>query len=694
MGAEQFDPAALAAMVESRNIAAMLDDGRLEQIGSQVVQEYRLDNESMADWREQMKRGLDLAKLVKDKNKTYPWPNAANIKYPLITSAALQYNARAYPAIVPSDNVVRVKTFGADPQGMKAARGDRVAAHMSWQLASQIDEWEEETDKLLVQLPIVGTMVRKVWYDYAQKRIRCRLCEPGAFVVNDKVRILNDAPRMTEEMPLYPYEITERVDCGDFLDVDIDRQEDSQAAEKFIEQHTRLDLDGDGYPEPYIVTVHIRTEKVVRVVADFDMEDVEFKEKPALIPGPMGLQQVMVQTGVSAIRRGSYFIAYQFLPSMDGGFHGTGLGLLLGDISESINSIINMMLDAGHSASLGGGFMGSELRLKGGAQRMQPGEWRQVPAPGGDVRSAIVPITFPGPDATLFQLLGLLIEAGREIASVKDIMTGDTGTKNMTATTTLALIEQGMQVFTASYKRIFRSLKREFKLIAKHNTHTVSVEEYNRFHDSTGPDGQPMMFDPAQDYGADDLDIEPVADPRSVTKMQEAAKAQVVMQLAEIGMVDKAEAAKRVLESADIPDREPLAPRPSPMDEQMMQLQIRAADLQVKDAEASIGLKLVQIEEAMAQTAKLKTDAMKNLVDADATTQGVRLDELSIRLKALNDGLKIALGGTGRGVEGGAGNTSPARTAFAPTGPAQANGLGGVLAGAAMGASGTGWPQG
>ena len=146
--------------------------------------------------------------------------------------------------------------------------------------------------------------------------------------------------------------------------------------------------------------------------------------------GPGGvvvMQPVQVPERIVSIRRGSYFIPYHFLPSMDGGFWGTGLGLLLGDISESVNTIINMMLDAGHYATLGGGFIGKELRIKGGSQRMRPGEWKMVGSSGADVRQAVVPMTFPGPDGTMFQMLGMLIEAGREIASVKDVMTGDSG---------------------------------------------------------------------------------------------------------------------------------------------------------------------------------------------------------------------------------------------------------------------------
>lgn len=626
----------LQAILAAENIAELLDEARLAGIASDCLKGYRIDKESMSEWRQRMERGVELATLVKEE-KSYPFEKAANVKYPLITTAALQFNARAYPAIVPSDEVVKAKVYGKDPEGKKAARAARVAEHMSWQLSSEVEEWEETTDNLLTMLPIVGTVIRKVWFDPSQGRIRVKIVDPGRFVMNDKAKTMQDAPRLTEELPLFPSEITERTNSGVFRKADYIEAdgEDTEKQVTFIEQHCRIDLDGDGYGEPYIVTVCERSEKVARIVADFGAEDVR-----------------MGQDGrVRAINRGAYYVAYNFLPSMTGGFFGTGLGALLGDISESINTIINMLMDAGHMASRGGGFIGSEFRIKGGSQQFRPGEWKMVQARGGDIKAAVVPMTFPGPDATLFQLLGLLIEAGKEVASVKDILTGEAG-KNMTATTTLALIEQGMMVFTAAYKRIFRALKREFKLIAKINAETVDPRAYAAFHDAM-PDPAMMQqamvqgaqlpqIAPQTDYALGDMDIEPVADPSSVTRMQEAAKAQLLMQMAEAGMIDPAVAAKRSLEAARIGDVEELLPKPDPMQEQMMQMQTQVM-------QADLTLKLVSVDQAIADLEKTKSETMKNVSSALAQQQKTRLDQAQMALEATRDGIRAILG---RGVGG------------------------------------------
>lgn len=292
----------LARISGMPNIADVVEDERLSRIGSDVLQMHAVDQSSMSDWVERMERGIKLATLAKER-KDYPFPNSANVKYPLVTTAALQFNARAYPAIVASEGAAKVKTHGDDALGAKAARSERVQEYLNYQLSAEIEEWESETDKLLVQLPIVGKMVRKIWYDPVKGRQCCRVIDPKCLVINDKVKSLEEAPRVGEEISLYPYEITSRIRSGQFTEGDYSHEEDGddQTTQTFIEQHCRLDLDEDGYEEPYIVTVHRRTQKVARITADFDPEDIVHNEGQ-----------------IVSIQRGSYFIDYEFLPSMDG----------------------------------------------------------------------------------------------------------------------------------------------------------------------------------------------------------------------------------------------------------------------------------------------------------------------------------------------------------------------------------------
>ena len=665
----------VAQVTQAGNVLDLIDGDMAARIGLRCLEDHQTDKESMQDWLDKMQRGIDLANMVKT-DRNYPFKNSSNVKYPLIASAAMQFNARAYPAIVQPEAVVRCRVQGRDPTGAKAARGARVAEHMNSQITNEITEWEEETDKLLIMLPVVGTLVRKVWYDSAKGRRCVKLVEPGKFIVHDKVRSLPDAPRCGEIIELYPVEVKERIRAGVFVDFDMELEEDrEQRLQEFVEQHTRIDLDGDDYPEPYIVTIHLRTQKVVRIVADFEPEDVSFtysqEMQEAIDPmtGTVVVRPVEVATGIQRIQRGTYYAPYHFVPSMSGGFWGTGLGILLGDLAKSIDSVFNMLLDAGHMASLGGGFIGGQLRLKGGNQRFQPGEWKQIPNSGSDIKNSLVPLTFPGPDQTLFAMLGMMIEAGREIASVKDVITGDSGQRVQTATATIALIEQGLAVFTAVYKRVFRALRAEFRLLARINQQTVSPEEYQAFLDEEA--------DPRADYDLSDMDIVPVADPQSVTRMQSMATAQFLMEMAQQGLVDAQAAAHRILEAASIPDVEDILPKPNPMQEAQGELMMRAAEADVAQKMADIELTLMKIEAE-------KANITKTLSETEAIAAKTRLDALAKQLEAAKIALEQSVRRRPERVEGTPGYAAPQGGSASGAGVQQAFGLGGVLAGGAL----------
>ncbi len=532
----------LKAGLKGENLVDLLTEEQVAKLSTDVMTGFDTDATTMTEWEDLSKKGMDLARMVAVE-KSYPWPNAANAKYPLIAQAALQFNARTYPALVPPEGPVKVKVWGDDKDGEKLKRAERVREFMGFQLANSF--WEEDIDRLTVQLPIVGTLFRKVYYDPI-RGLTARNC--GRVVLNNDTPDMRQMARVSEEFILYPDEIVERIRSGRFVDFDWRTfvETDEYAPHDFIEQHCRHDLDDDGYPEPYVVTIHKKMRKVVRVVANFEVDDV-------------------TQNNGEIIRIAAreYYVAYTFLPAMDGSFLGIGLGHLLGNTSEVINGLINQILDSGHLSSLGGGFLGAGLNLKGGPVRVKPGEWIPIPTAGAVIRDSMVPLQFPGPSNVLFQMLGLLIEAGKDVSSVTDIMTGDAPRQEQTATTTLALIEQGMMVFTAAYKRLFRSLKREFALMARVNAKTVRPEVYNLLHDGEQP------IDPSKDFDLADLDIMPIADPAQVTNMQKLAKAQLLMELVPMGIIDPRVSTNRILEAAGIQDRAELVPEPDPQVEAM-----------------------------------------------------------------------------------------------------------------------------
>lgn len=617
MGALEF-----AEVVSSAdNLVEEISEGIKSEWSQEIKTGYDVDKASMGTWIQHSEKGIELATLLKGE-KNYPFAGASNVKYPLIVSAALQYNARAYPAIVPSGDPITTKIHGKDPQGAKAARGQRVSTYGSFQLKTENNSWEEDTDKLTFIGPIVGSMFRKYWYDPATDTQKSKLCDPGAVVLDNNIHTLEDAPRISEEFGLWPHEVAARKNSGIFADLELsDDDTDKEKRVEFIEQHCRFDLDNDGYPEPYIVTIHKADDIIVRVVAAFDMDDVRVSQDD--------------EPKILSINASTYFVHYPFLPSFDGTFLGSGFGLLLGDLSETANTMINMIIDSAHYSAQPSGFIGAkDFQIKGGATRFDPGEWKTVHARGGDVRAGMVELSVPQPSPILFQVLGMMIDASKEVSSTSSIMTGDAGSANMPVGTVMALIEQGMQMFTASYKRIHRSLKKEFALLSRLNVRYLSVEKYSAFFDEVDEQGQPVQFDPKADFDLSNMDITPVADPKSVTDMQKMAKAQFLLDLAEKGMVDKGAAITRILDAAGVEDRDELIPQPNPIDEQMQQMQMLGlkADLQ---------LKMAQVESEIAKATASNAKAIKDMSDAEAKEAGAQMGEYLQILEALKSEIMV-----------------------------------------------------
>lgn len=611
------------------NIADYLDIEQLQKIGADCERKYQIDKASRSEWEQASTRAMDVALQVR-KPKNYPFEGAANIKYPLVTVAALQFGARAYPAIVDGGRIVRAMIIGADdgipqkdengdplidqmsgqplwivPPGFKREKANRVSRFMSYQLLNEMEEWEEDTDVLLHHLPIVGCAFRKVWRAETLGRNKSEMVPAIHLVVNNKCRSLDIAPAVTHEVFLYPQDIEERKLSGLFLDIDLpapvsDGDQDEDAPHLFLEQHCYLDLDGDEYREPYIVTVHKESCQVVRIVANYRSDAIKDNGKR-----------------ITLIPKDQYFVKYTFLPDPKGGFYGIGFGQLLESLGETIDTTINQMLDAGHLQNAGGGFIGTGIRLKKGGQiRVSPGKFDQVET-SGKLGDQIHMHQFQGPSPVLFQLLGMMVEAAKEITAVKDILTGETNGQTQTATTTLAMIEQGLKVFTAIYKRIYRALRDEFKLLFELNARHIDQKAYYTFND------QEEAIEKS-DFDLKSMDICPVADPKMVTDMQRAARAQVLLQIQNdpaLGpLQDGAETLRRIYDATGVeePDKLIKKQQPNPA------------------AEA-------QLQELQAKTAKHIAGAHKDAAQADKTVAEAQMLPSKAQLDAATAVHKIAL---------------------------------------------------
>ena len=687
--AKNLDPLGdLEKLAQSPNVIENFDEQEVSNLGQQAAEEYRIDRESRSEWEQNAREAMKA--ILQDKTpKNYPWPKASNVRVPLLTTAALQFAARAYPAIVQSPKMVRMEIIGKDSNQAKQERADRVETHMSYQLLKEIKSWEADTDVMLHQLPAIGCAFRKTFYNNELKRPDARLISALDLVVNQSASSLDTVPRISHRFDLYPYEIQSRIRAGTFTDFDLnpldnssedegfrprnDSDQDSMAAHSFVEQHRYHDLDGDGFAEPWIVTIHEVSEKVVRVAPNFDLRRATVNRRGEIVNLP----------------RYNYFTKYGFIPDPAGGFYDVGFGLLLRTLSDAVDTSLNQMLDAGHLQNAGGGFIGSGLNLKKTELRFSPGVYHTVNAPGGVVRDAVIHNAYPGPSETLMNLLVMLIDFGKQITAVQDILTGESQ-RAQPATTTLAQIEQGLKVFSAIYKRIYRALGEEYKILYELNYRYPDQEKYLTVLDwqpqglppqiqagmpampeaeslppvppeaqgqapgmAPNPEAIPpeMAMQPSQapvpimvqDYAYEDCDIYPCADPHMVTDMQRLAKAQVLMELAghpTIGPTLNQQAiGQRVLQASNIENIAEISPPkagPTPAE----QLQMAGAQAEVKDKEASAFLKQAQGQKALAdagqagqgegvdgsKVAKVQIDAHKAQVEQVEKDRRYELD--------------------------------------------------------------------
>lgn len=630
--------AKLIAMIDSDNLAEDMDEEELKRIGNRVVDDWMIDEESRKEWLEQNKEAIDLAKQKKQ-DKTFPWPGAANVKLPIIADAAIKFAARAYGEIVRDDQVVKGKVVGPDQQGRKRAQAERVGKFMSWQLTQQMCEWEDDTDRLLHILPVVGHVFRKVYYDPRIKRNKSELILPDKLCVNAYAENLESARRITHILEnTHKNVVVSMQRSGVWLDVDLDKLSaeptDKEPEEEkyytFLEQHKWLDLDDDGYEEPYVVTVEKESRQVVRIIARY--EESGIKEN--------------LKGKIQDVKPCQYFADYKFIPSFDGGYYHVGFGALLAPLNETANSIFNMLLDAGAMSNTGGGFLSKEIKLVSGVYRFSPNEWKKTMATSDQLDKGVVPLPVREPSAVLFNLLGMVMELCKDLASVKDVLAGDAPGANTPATTTMALISEAKQSLNAIYKRIYRSMKNEFSILFDLNHRYADEEEYYRVLDEDA-----LVY--RADFDKESCDVIPMADPTMSSDMQRMAQAEALGSFAgQPGINLRAiqtrqlQALKLTKQEIDeiLPEEDPSAPPPP--NPEIMKLQqaaeFKVAEAQLKERELDIreqefSLKAAETE---AKITNLLSQSVKNFADAEAAEVGTQLQTYQAEIGVLTETLK------------------------------------------------------
>ena len=521
-----FDPAAAQPEGSDEhyaNLAEFLPDEVLDEMGADLSQKYQDYQMGRKEWERSYTQGLDLLGFKYDM-RTEPFQGASGATHPVLAEAVTQFQALAYKELLPADGPVRTQVIGA-PNEEKTKQANRVKDFMNYELMEKMKDYEPDFDQMLFYLPLAGSAFKKTYYDELSKKAVSKFVPADDLIVPYTATSLDDAEAIIHRVKVSKNELRKQQVAGFYLDIDLGspRQVEDDVEKKerelegqkktqdddvytLLECHVNLDIEGfedadetgepSGIKIPYIVTVDEATRNVLAIRRNYEIGDPEKTKIP-------------------------YFTHFKFLPGL--GFYGFGLIHMIGGLSRTATAALRQLLDAGTLSNLPAGFKMRGIRIRDDAQSIQPGEFRDVDAPGGNLKDSFMMLPFKEPSATLLNLMGIVVNAGQRFASIADLQVGD-GNQQAAVGTTVALLERGSRTMSAIHKRIYSSLKQEFKLLAR-VFKLYLPPEYP--YDVVG--GQ--RFVKQTDFD-DRVDILPVADPNIFSQTQRISLAQTELQLA------------------------------------------------------------------------------------------------------------------------------------------------------------------
>jgi hypothetical protein len=557
-----FEPGAVAPEQGSnhyQNLAELLPDSILEPLGSELMGNYTDYRESRREWERSYAKGLDLLGFQFEQ-RTQPFQGASGATHPVLAEAVTQFQSQAYKELLPSNGPIRTQILGmATPQ--KQDQATRVKDFMNYQLMDVMKEYEPEFDQMLFYLPLAGSTFKKVYYDDLMGRAVSKFVPADDLVVPYSATSLEDAEAICHVLKISENDLRKQQVGGFYRDIELfaPYAEESEVKKKerelegtsatgyqkdnkiytLIECHVDLDLEGfedrgedgmsTGIKLPYIVTIDSSSRKVLSIRRNFKVDD----------PKKLKTQ---------------YFVHFKFLPGL--GFYGFGLIHMIGGLTRAATSALRQLLDAGTLSNLPAGFKQRGIRVNNDAQSLQPGEFRDVDAPGGNLKDAFMTLPYKEPSATLLQLMGICVSAGQRFASIADMQVGD-GNQQAAVGTTVALLERGSRVMSAIHKRLYASMKIEFVLLSQvFSTYLPPVYPY----DVVGGNNQIKQ----QDFD-DKIDILPVADPNIFSSTQRVSIAQTELQLAQSNpqMHNMYEAYRDMYEAIGVKNIDQILPPPA-----------------------------------------------------------------------------------------------------------------------------------
>ena len=501
-----------------KNLSEDMDERQLQDLANQLISDYKNDKETRKDWEESYTKGLDLLGF-KYTQQTKPFTGASGVTHPLLAEAVTQFQAQAYKELVPADGPVKAQIVGKR-DAAKEDQAERVKEFMNYMLMDKMEEYTPEMDQLLFMLPLAGSAFKKINYDEVMGRAVSKFVPAEDLVIPYYVTNLNDCERITHIIKMTENQVRKSQVAGVFRDIelsepesketDIQKQynrlegtsrpsEQEQDTRNILEMHVDLDIEDseEGIKIPYIVTIDETSQEILRIIRNYREDDPTAKKI-------------------------NYFVHYKFLPGL--GLYGFGLIHMIGGLSTAATSALRQLLDAGTLSNLPAGFKTRGMRIRDDDQPIQPGEFRDVDAPGGNIREQFQLLPFKEPSATLFQLLGFCVEAGKRFAGIADMQSGEDA-QNRAVGTTIALLERGARVMSAIHKRLYYAMKQEFKILSRVISEYLPPEYPYDVYGGERTIKQ-VDFD-------DRVDVLPVADPNIFSMSQRVTLAQTQLQIAQ-----------------------------------------------------------------------------------------------------------------------------------------------------------------
>lgn len=535
------------------NLADFLDDDVLDSLGKDLISAFEEDLESRSEWEEVYNKGLDLLG-VKMEDRDQPFEGASGVTHPVISESVVQFQAQAYKELLPPGGPVKSRVVGAEtPEVVQQAA--RVKNYMNYLILDEMEEYDSDMDQMLFYLPLSGSTFKKVYFDPVLQRPVSKFVAAQDVVVPYETSDLKSAPRITHVLNMGENDIRKMQVSGFYRDVDLPspgyiRRDDVEEkvdelqgvspsgytddVYTLLEVDAELDIEGfedpSGVKLPYLVTLDRDSGNILSIRRNYREQD-------------------------PVRRRLQHFTHYKFLPGL--GFYGFGLTHMLGNLGRAATSILRQLIDAGTLANLPAGFKAKGIRVAKNDEPLQPGEWRDIDAPGGAIRDALLPLPYKEPSATLANLLGALVDAGRRFVSFADQQMADGNAQQETPVgTTMAMLERGTKVMSAIHKRLHNAQKQEFKILARVIADNAPMQyPYNPI------GGEPAIK--AQDFDGR-VDVIPVSDPNIFSMAQRVALAQQQLQMAQAApqMHDLRAAYMRMYQALEIQNIEELLPPP------------------------------------------------------------------------------------------------------------------------------------